>query len=94
MVNILTFQKYGYRDTYKASVDASVTNDFGIAFRYGHSNIHNIIGMAEGLDNNILKIENLADNFFNPTLYHKYQGTGHERVIQWTVATACPFTDR
>ncbi|XP_052793289.1 myeloperoxidase-like [Mya arenaria] len=84
----------GYKDTYKSTTDATVINAVaGAAFRYGHTILNRGTGQMD-INFNLLLLDDLANNFFKPNIYHSYNGTGHHNVLRWATSERCPLLDR
>jgi len=84
-----------YKDTYNPEVDPSIINAVGTsAFRFGHALIHRNISLSGPAMNPTTPPEPLDENLFNPDMYFRYEGAGHEYALRWTASTKCPMMDR
>ncbi|XP_052247875.1 chorion peroxidase-like [Dreissena polymorpha] len=84
----------GYKETYNVNTDATVTNEGGIAFRFGHSNIHRMMVLQDQDYKLSMTPEPLQLSYFKCKWYHAFNGRGHEDVLRWTADAACPRSDR
>ncbi|KAL4222730.1 hypothetical protein ACF0H5_018771 [Mactra antiquata] len=76
-------RRYGYKDTYDPRVDASATNDFGVGiFRFSHTLIRQDVRLTGFGTTTSSVTENLDDHFFDPVLYHEFDGQGFEFILK------------
>jgi len=83
-----------FKDTYDETKDGTIFNAFAAAaLRFGHTILHRNVGQMDA-DFNLLNVDNLENNFFQPDIYHSQNGTGHHNVLRWATSTKCPMADR
>ncbi|KAL4222729.1 hypothetical protein ACF0H5_018770 [Mactra antiquata] len=93
--NNMNVLRRGFKDTYDPTTDASVINGFGAGIhRYGHSLIRREIAMLGYGQKRPTVTENLEDHFFNPRLYHDFNGQGLEFILKWQSYVAAARRDR
>ncbi|KAK3577817.1 hypothetical protein CHS0354_028872 [Potamilus streckersoni] len=83
---------------YDPTINADIANDFGIAFRMGHSWITNEMKLhtesTETSDNIDKDSKNIEDTYLNPHMLYMRGRTGAHRMLKWLTETKCPKTDR
>ncbi|KAL4224794.1 hypothetical protein ACF0H5_015490 [Mactra antiquata] len=91
----LKVKSTGFQDFYDKTLDPSVSNAFAVAaFRYGHTQVHKVIGMMDNDSKNIIEPQPLEKHFFEPILYHSFNDSGMDSMLRWSSSERCPLTDR
>ncbi|KAK3611207.1 hypothetical protein CHS0354_009464 [Potamilus streckersoni] len=95
---IITGSRTTYFTGYDPTINSDITNDFGIAYRIGHSWIPAQMKLhtdfPETSDINDPDVKNIEDTYLNPHMLYMRGKTGAPRMLKWLTETNCPRTDR
>ncbi|KAL3855003.1 hypothetical protein ACJMK2_014235 [Sinanodonta woodiana] len=101
-----TFTRYGLQPTgqgqfftmYDQRINTDIANDFGIAYRMGHSWIPNRMVLSTEKGENVNKMDpdykDLDQTYFNPHMLFMRGKTGAHRILKWMSRDNCPLSDR
>ncbi|KAK3609208.1 hypothetical protein CHS0354_035148 [Potamilus streckersoni] len=88
----------GYNNCYDIKRDASISNEFGIAYRMGHTWIPTYQDLYIDLHTRQTGREtgpfDIVRTFNNPHLIFLNQRTGSQGILKWLISEAAPTTDR
>ena len=87
----------GFSDVYSPEIDASIVNVFAAAsYRYGHSQVPNILGKTNIINTTPGDTVPLEDHYFNPNWILKPNGLGIgvDWLARYTASANSQATDR
>ncbi|KAK3577821.1 hypothetical protein CHS0354_028876 [Potamilus streckersoni] len=94
----LSSRRIGYSTSYDNTRDATISNDFGIAYRMGHTWIPAYIDLYSDLNTRQTGPEmgpfDLVQTYNNPHLIFLNGRTGSQGIQKWLTSDPCPSTDR
>ncbi|KAK3577815.1 hypothetical protein CHS0354_028867 [Potamilus streckersoni] len=95
---LITGGRTSYFTGYDSTINTDIANDFGIAYRIGHSWITNQMQLhtdfPETSDINDPDVKNIENAYLNPHMLYMRGRTGASRMLKWMTETKCPRTDR
>ncbi|KAL3854992.1 hypothetical protein ACJMK2_014224 [Sinanodonta woodiana] len=95
---LITGARASYFTGYDSTLNTDISNDFGIAYRVGHSWITNQMQLhtdsPETSDSKDPDVKNIEDTYLNPHMLYMRGRTGASRMLKWMTETKCPRTDR
>ncbi|KAK3611208.1 hypothetical protein CHS0354_009465 [Potamilus streckersoni] len=95
---IITGSRTTFFTGYDPTINTDIANDFGIAYRIGHTWIPSQMKLQtdfpETSDINDPDVKNIEDTYHNPHMLYMRGRTGSNRLVKWLTEGRCPRTDR
>ncbi|KAL3854991.1 hypothetical protein ACJMK2_014223 [Sinanodonta woodiana] len=95
---IITGARTSFFTGYDPTINTDISNDFGIAYRIGHTWIPSQMKLhtdfPETSDISDPDVKPIEDTYHNPHMLYMRGKTGASRMLKWMTESKCPRTDR